>query len=257
MEGEEKAPRERGFFDHLEILRRGIVGVLLAFLAAASAAFAFMDRIMPLFTAPATKMGLSLYALAPFEKFTSYLKASALLGAIAAIPLAASLAAAFVAPALSPKARRSLGPGVAILCLFVLAGAALAWIVMVPFAVGFFASFASGDGIKPMWSLGSYVSLASGLVAAMALIFLAPPVLLALMRAGILKASTLAKGRRYAIVAIAIVAGVVTPTVDAISQCIVGASLWGLFELTLLLGRIIAPSEGRRGPSTEVLDGQT
>jgi sec-independent protein translocase protein TatC len=250
-------PPERDFFWHLESLRRRILAALAVFAAGAALAFSLMDRIMPLLCAPAARMGVKLYAMAPFEKFVAYLKASAVIGAAAALPVAAALAAGFVAPALEARSRRLLAPGVAAVCLFVLAGAALSWLVLVPFAVGFFAGFAPADGIAPLWGLGAYVSLVAGLVAALSLVCLAPPVLLGLIRAGLLRPSTLAAGRRYAIVAIAIVAGVVTPTVDVVSQCAVGAAMWGLFEITVLLGRIVAPGRARRPPEMEARDGQT
>ena len=97
----------------------------------------------------------------------------------------------------------------------------------------------------------------AGLVAATALVCLAPPLMLALVRSGLVKASTLGRGRRYAIVAIAVVAGVVTPTVDVVSQVAVGAALWALFEITLVLCRIVAPERERRRAEGEAIDGQT
>jgi len=229
------------FFDHLEILRRGIIVVFLVFAVCMALAFTLMDRIMPFFTASAGRSGLELYAFAPLEKFTAYLKISALAGCAVAIPLALVLAAAFVAPALEKRQRMLLAAGVPLVCAFVFAGAALAWFVLIPFAVGFFSNFASGDGIVPLWSLDSFVSLSAGLIAAMMLVCLIPPILLGLIRAGIVSVRFLARGRRFVIVAIAIFAAVITPTVDVVSQGIVGLSMWALFEITLLAGRFIEP----------------
>jgi len=229
------------FFDHLEILRRGVIAVFLVFAVCAATAFYLMDGIMPFFTASAGRSGLVLYAFAPLEKFTAYLKISALAGLAAAIPLALVLVAAFVAPALEKKQRIFLAAGIPLACAFVLAGAALAWFVLIPFAVGFFSNFASSDGILPMWSLESFVSLSAGLIAAMMLVCLIPPLLLGLIRAGIVKVRFLARGRRFVIVAIAIFAAVITPTVDVVSQGIVGVCMWALFEITLIAGRFLEP----------------
>jgi len=245
-EDERRGP-DLDFFDHLDSLRRRLVAALFVFLASASVAFAFMDRVLPVVSGPARAAGLGLYATAPFEKLFVHLKVSAILGLAASLPIAAALLASFVAPALDPRTRRRIAPCMAAVLLFMAAGAALSWFVMVPFAVGFFADFAAGDGVLPLWSLGSYVSLVSGLVLAGALVFLAPPFLLALIRLGVVRAGTLAAGRRYAIVGIALAAGVLTPTVDVVSQCVVGAVLWGLFEVTLLAGRFIEPGRSRRG----------
>jgi len=229
------------FFDHLEILRRGVIAVFLVFAVCAAAAFYFMDGIMPFFTASAGRSGLVLYAFAPLEKFTAYLKISALAGCAVAIPLALVLAAAFVAPALEKGQRLFLAAGIPLACAFVFTGAALAWFVLIPFAVAFFSKFASGDGVVPMWSLDSFVSLSAGLIAAMMLVCLIPPVLLGLIRAGIVKVRFLARGRRFVIVAIAVFAAVITPTVDVVSQGIVGVCMWALFEITLLAGRLVEP----------------
>jgi sec-independent protein translocase protein TatC len=246
---------EMGFFDHFEELRLRVVAVFLVFVLATLGAFSLMDRIMPLLSLPAADFGVRLYALSPFEKFIAYLKASALLGAAFTLPVAAALVASFVAPALGPRARRALIPALVLVCGFVLAGAALAWLVMVPFAIRFFAHFAAGDGIEPLWSLGSYVSLVAGLVSATALLCLVPPALLGLIRAGLLRVEALARRRREIIVAIAIVAAVLTPTVDVVSQCAVGVVLWAMFELTLLLGRLIAPARAAREGGT-IMEGR-
>jgi sec-independent protein translocase protein TatC len=237
--------KEMGFFDHLETLRRGIIATLAAFVLAAFAFFSLMDSLLPSLLAPARTLGLALYAFSPYEKFVAYLKLSAVLGAGAALPLAAGLAAGFVAPALKPRARRSLAFATAALIVFFAIGAALAWFVVLPAAIKFFASFAAGDGVEPHWSLDSYVSLASGLLAAMGIVCILPPTLLAAMRLGIVEPSTLAKGRRYAIVVIALLAGILTPTVDAVTQCVLALAMWGLFELTLVVGRISAAARRR------------
>lgn len=240
-----------GFFDHLETLRRGVLATLAIFVLAASVSFFLMDRIMPYALAPIRGLGLGLYALAPFEKFTAYLKASAVLGAAVAAPVAAALAAGFVAPALGTRARRSIGFVLAALLAFAFAGAALAWFAVLPFTLRFFARFAAGDGIEPMWSLGSYVSLAASVLVASGIVFLVPPCLLALMRAGVLSPATLAKGRRYAIVAIALAAGAITPTVDVVTQLVAAAVMWGLFEITVLIGRLVSPERDRRASKEE------
>lgn len=246
---------EMDFFGHLEALRHRLLAAFLAFIAAALAAFSLMDSLLPFLVRPAERLGIKLYAMAPLDKLAAYMKASAIAGTALALPIAIALAASFVAPALSPRARKLLAPGIALVCLFVSAGVALAWFALVPFAIGFFARFGSGDGIAPLWSLGSYISLVAGLVAGTGLACLAPPILLALVRAGVVEVAALARGRRYAIVAIAVVAAVVTPTVDVVSQLIVGAALWGLFEITLILGRIITPGRARRGSLAEAEHG--
>jgi sec-independent protein translocase protein TatC len=242
---------EMGFYDHLDVLRRGIIVSLFVFVLAASAFFIFMDDLMPFILLPIRNLGIKLYTHAPYEKFTAYLKASAVLGAGLAIPVAAGLASAFIAPALGQRARKSIAFILVALLAFALAGAALAWFAFVPVVVRFFARFAAGDGIDPMWSLNSFVSLIAGLIAATGIVCLVPPSLLVLMRFGIVKPSTLAKGRRYAIVAIAVIAGVITPTVDVVTQLVAAAAMWGLFEITLLLGRLVSPERKRRGETKE------
>jgi sec-independent protein translocase protein TatC len=254
--GAERGGTDLDFFAHLEDLRRRLVAAFAVLILASAAAFSRMDSLIPFLTGPAARAGIRLYAMAPFEKFAAYLKASVLAGATLALPVAAALLAAFVAPALKSASRRLLAPGIAAVCLFVLSGVALAWFAMVPFAIGFFARFASSDGIEPLWSLGSYISLVAGLVAATAIVCLIPPLLLGFIKAGILRTSTLAKGRRYAIVAIAAIAGIVTPTVDVVSQVVVGAAMWGLFELTLLIGRLIESGRARREAPKGGLVGQ-
>ena len=228
---------EMSFWDHLEELRRRILPVMLVFCAATAIAFFFSGKAIPFFVRPLLELGGRLIAVNPVEKFMAYLKIAMVAGLFAAFPLAAAQFALFVKPALVSGEKAMLIPSVLASFFLGLLGAAFSLFVLTPFAFGFFASFARGDGIDNLWSFGACVDLSVTLLSASVLAFQFPWLLGAAMKLGVVKVQTLVKYRRHVIVAVFMIAAVITPP-DIFSQSVVALVLWALFEVTVLFGRI-------------------
>ncbi len=228
---------EMPLWDHLEELRKRILLVLLVFCSVTAVAFFFSDKAIPFFVQPLLKLGGRLIAVNPVEKFVAYLKIAMVAGVFAAFPLAAVELAIFVKPALVSGEKAILIPSVLASFLLGLLGAAFSIFVLTPFAFGFFALFAQGDGVDNLWSFGSCVDLSLTLLSTSVLAFQFPWLLGAAMKLDILRVQTLTKYRRHAIVIIFIIAAVITPP-DIISQSVVAVVLWALFELTVLFGKL-------------------
>jgi len=198
-----------------------------------------MGRIAPVIEAPLAARGLSLYAFKPQERFTAYCFLALSCGLLVGIPALVVALASFVAPGLTARERRLLVPFCVSLILFGAMGIAFAWLVIVPFAVGFFAGFA-GDAItRELWSVEAYYSFVVTVLGGTGMVFLTPPIILAAVKIGLLSPRTLAAYRRHAVVAIFIIAAIVTPP-DVASQLLVGIPLYVLFELTVLVARLFA-----------------
>lgn len=231
-------PNERDFYDHLELLRRNLLVLLGIFVAAGVAIFLFADPVLSLIRRPADALQVPLYALRPQEKFLTYIRVAFSTAALASVPAAIALAAGFISPALSKREKRIFLPASAAVVLLFAAGLLFAFIVIVPVALGFFVSFRSGDGINQLWSFREYVRTVYSLLFAFCLVFESPLVLLVLIKLGIVGVDTLRAGRRYAFLIILVLSALITPP-DVMSQVLVAGPLYLLYEVTILLARIL------------------
>ncbi|NPV02206.1 MAG: twin-arginine translocase subunit TatC [Brevinematales bacterium] len=230
----EKAP---SFIDHLEVLRRKLIAVIAIILAAGIVAFLFADKILLLLQEPMRKLSVDLIYLKPQEKFFTYMKIAFFSGLVAAFPFALLQLGSFVFPALKKEERRYFYAAVIFMPLFFFGGCVLSYLFFAPWVFQFFIMFGGGDGIKALWSVGEYINLLIVVIMMIGLVFQVPWVLFFLIKMGIIEVDTLARHRKIIIVAIFILAAVITPP-DALSQIIVGGAMYLLFELTLIIARI-------------------
>ncbi len=177
-------------------------------------------------------------SLRPAENILVYFKVDLILGLVLAMPVIIYQIFAFVMPGLTPKERRYvIGVSLAAAVLFGL-GVAFASLVMLPFTLRYLQSFLS-DLIVPSYSIEYYISFVTHFVFYVGLSFELPLVIAALARLGIISPQQLRKGRRYAIVIIALLAAIITPTPDPFNMLIVMAPLVVLYEVGIILARFM------------------
>jgi sec-independent protein translocase protein TatC len=117
-------------------------------------------------------------------------------------------------------------------------GAGFCYFVTLPYGVQFLLSYQSPN-IRPMISVGKYVSFCSFFVFGFGLTFELPLVLALLGSIRVVKADFLTRNRRYAVLFIAIVSAMITPTPDFFNMALMGGPLYLLFEVGVILVRII------------------
>lgn len=238
MSNSTPASKDLRFLDHLEILRRKIIPVILWFFLASAFFFIFGEKILSYLTAPLKELSVDLVYIKPQEKVVAYLKAACLAGFLVSFPLLVLQPASFVYPALKRGERSGFFLVIGSMLLFFAAGTAFAYFILLPFACTFFFTFAAGDGIQPVWSIGAYVSLASSLIVLIGTVFQLPLPMLFLVRVGLLEPAVLRRYRKHAAVLAFLAAAFLTPP-DIFTQAVVGITLYLLFEITLLLARFI------------------
>ncbi|HNZ29186.1 MAG TPA: twin-arginine translocase subunit TatC [Candidatus Goldiibacteriota bacterium] len=226
------------FVLHLEELRFRIIAVIIFFMAAFFVSFAFCGNIMQFLQQPVAGAADKLYYFRPYEKFTVYLKVSAVSALFFSVPFLLAQLWGFVKPALNAGEKVFFAGGLLAAPAVFYGGAFFAYKIMLPAAFSFFTGFAGQDNILPVWGVSEYFGFISSVIVVTGAVFLLPLVMLLLMKAGIIKHETVSKARPYIIIAIFIIAAVFSPP-DVISQMLVAVPLYLLFEISLLAGRVL------------------
>jgi sec-independent protein translocase protein TatC len=196
---------------------------------------------------------LTLNFASPYSFFLTSMLVSFVAGLVLTSPWVVYHLWAFVAGGLLSQERRYVKLYGGVSLLLFLAGAACFYYVVYPVAVNFFYSFAQSFNdlqlqrfgsrvfITNMTPVDSYVNFVLMMALVFGLMFQTPLVVLFLGRSGIVDVRTFSKYRRHAILAIVIIAAVVTPTADAFSCLALAVPMWILYELGILMVRITMP----------------
>jgi sec-independent protein translocase protein TatC len=230
--------------DHLVELRKRLLISAAAVLISAVGAFSFSDEILSWLVA---SLDQELVFLSPTEAFWVSLKISLVAGLLIALPLVLYQTWRFIAPGLYRSERRYAAGFVIASCAFFAAGLAFCAFVALPFALKFLIAFGVERGIKPMISAQMYVDFALKFYLAFGVIFEVPLGVTLASRMGLVTPAVLARNRRYAFLANAIVAAVLTPTSDLFNMAIMLVPLTVLYEVGILGARVF----GRRRPVPE------
>lgn len=172
------------------------------------------------------------------EAFLSSIKVTLFASLFLSIPfIFYQLRKAFL-PVFRPRGVNAGGPiFLAALFLFYL-GAFFCYFVTLPFGIRFLLGYQSAH-LQPMISVNQYVSFCAVFIFAFGLAFELPLVLALLSSLGLVHARWLTRNRRYAILLIAVLAAVVTPTPDAFNMALMGGPLYVLFEAGILLVKMM------------------
>ncbi|HNS02572.1 MAG TPA: twin-arginine translocase subunit TatC [Anaerolineae bacterium] len=216
---------------HLEELRRRLMAAVLALVVGAALAFMLAPRLLAFLTVPIGGLE-ELQAIELTEPISVYMRVSLLAGAILAMPVIVYEVMAFVTPGLLPHERRGLFIALPFIFLSFLAGAAFAYYVMLPVAVPFLANF---GGIQGNFRVSSYLSFTARLILWVGVAFEMPLIIAVLARLGIVTPQILRRGWRVAVAGIAILAALITPTVDPVNMAIVMLPLLLLYGLSIVL----------------------
>jgi sec-independent protein translocase protein TatC len=241
--------------EHLAELRNRILYSLAAFMVAFLVGWYFWKPVFDLLSAPLCEVMASrgqqcqLVLIKMQEGFFVSMKIGLWGGFALAFPVIAYQLWRFIAPGLYRSEKSAFLPFlIASPVMFVLGGA-MAYFMILPWAFDFFLSYQESfkttmeqggslakapAGVVFQGSMESYLSLTMSFVMAFGLCF-QMPVLLSLMgRAGLASAKGLRSMRKYAIIAMLLVAAVVTPP-DVMSQLILFAVIYPLYEISILL----------------------
>lgn len=231
--------------EHLSELRTRIVYSLYAIIIFTIAAWNFSDKIFDLVRQPIMPYlpEGGLIFTAPTDKFMAHLKISILSGLIAACPVWIYQAWRFVEPGLYRKEKRFGFYFMFFGSVLFLTGVAFAYFLVLPTAFEVLLSF-GGTTDKPMITIDDYMSFFMMTVLVFGAAFEMPLVLVILGLMGFVTSRSLRRMRRYAIVVIAVVSGIFTPP-DAVSMMLLGIPLCLLYEMSILILRVMEPKTNK------------
>jgi sec-independent protein translocase protein TatC len=238
--------------EHLIELRKRLVWSLAAFALCFVVAFVFANPIFDFLTRPLATIwegqeGRHLIYTALQEKFFANVKVAMFGGLVLAFPIIAAQVWGFVAPGLYKNEKVAFLPFLIATPIMFIMGASFVYYIFIPNAFRFFASFeeVAHDGALAITAepkVSEYLDLIIQLILGFGIVFELPVLLTLLVSAELLQTKTLAKNRRYAIVLGFIISAILTPP-DALSMMMMAVPLVGLFEISIVIGKVI---EGRR-----------
>lgn len=172
------------------------------------------------------------------DYWSTYFRVSLLLGLAIAMPVILYHALAFIAPALTKEEKRWLYPVVGGASLMFVAGMAFAYYVELPPALNFLLD-PNTDDVEPTIGVKTYIDTVTRLLLITGLVFQLPFLIMGLAKIGIVTSRKLIGWWRYAILAAVVLAAIVTPSIDPITQTIVAVPIIVLYAMGTLLAKLV------------------
>lgn len=224
--------------EHLEELRRRLLFAFAALGVGGVAGFLFVDRVLDFLI---RMMGVDrVVFFAPAEALFIRLKIALFIGVFIGLPVILYQLWAFIAVGLTERERRVALMLVPPSLVLFLLGASFGLFVILPVGVRVLLSYQTAT-LQPMLAIGPVLSFVIAFVLAFGFVFQVPIVVVFLARMGIVSPQTLAGTRRYAIVAIVVLAAVLTPGTDVVSQMLMAVPTYILYEISIWVSRLVAP----------------
>lgn len=239
---------EMTLLEHLRELRNRVLVSAVAVVLGMVICLYFWEAIVGWMLAPARAQegedfGLAVFG--PTETIGVLFKVGMYGGLMLASPVVLYELLAFIVPGLTPKERKLLLPGLFGIIIFLVAGMAFAYWIILPASLGFLLDL-GGDNFNPVIGAKQYIDFATRIVFWVGLSFELPMVLALIARLGVVRAKQLLGFWRYAIVIIFVIAAIVTPTPDPLTQSLVAGPLLGLYVVGIGFAWLVQPKRPRQ-----------
>lgn len=235
------------FWEHLDELRARLIRMLLVVVVMSVAAFCLKDHLFNVVLAPKDGsfvsyrlLGLPVFSIQLIntgltEQFMVHMRTAIYVGILAASPYIIYELFRFVSPGLYDRERRYAYWLVCSAYLMFIVGTLLNYFLIFPLTVRFLGTYQVSPDVANMLTLQSYVDTLIGMSFMMGVIFELPVVCWLMGRMGIISGALMATYRRHAIVAILILAAIVTPTTDIFTLFVVSFPIWMLYEASIFI----------------------
>ncbi len=222
--------------EHLEELRKRLIYAVIGVAITTAISFAFTQPLLRILQEPAGNTPFITYEVT--EQFSTFFKVSFYSGLALGLPVILYQVIRFLLPGLTKQERRYIRyllPG-SVLCFAM--GVAFAYYVALPPALRFLIGFLPSDIATAQIRLANYISFVTTLVFGIGAVFETPIVIYFLAKLRIVNHKMLAKNRKYALLGVFVIAAIVTPTPDPLTQTMVALPLLALYEAGVWLAKI-------------------
>jgi len=238
------------FWDHLDVLRSALIRMAVAVIIFAIAAFLMKEELFNIVLAPrssdfityrllgAEAFHLHLMNTGLTEQFMIHMRTAIYAGLLMASPYILYELFRFVSPGLYSNERRYALWIVGAAYLMFIMGTLVNYYVVFPLTVRFLGTYQVSPDVANMLTLQSYVDTLLGMSLVMGVVFELPVICALMARMGILSDRLMADYRRHAIVAILIVAAIITPTTDIFTLFVVALPIYLLYEVSIQIVRL-------------------
>ena len=238
------------FWDHLDVLRSSLIRMGVAVVVFAVAAFCLKDELFSVVLAPRSSdfVTYKLLGVDPFsihlmntgltEQFMIHMRTAIYAGLLVASPYILYELFRFVSPGLYQNERHYVVWIVGAAYVMFLMGTLVNYFVVFPLTVRFLGTYQVSPDVANMLTLQSYIDTLIGMSLVMGVVFELPVVCGLLGHMGLINNRMMSEYRRHAIVAILIVAAIITPTTDMFTLFVVALPIYLLYEFSIQIVRI-------------------
>lgn len=217
---------------HLEELRKRIFYSIISIIITSIVSYAFVEKLLYHLSKPVG----NLVFIRPIEAFITHIKLALFCGVFISFPIIIYQIWAFVSPGLKKEERKHIRLFGPLSLLLFLLGSGFSYFVIVPLGIKFLIGYGT-DWLRPMISVGSYMSFFCVMILVFGIVFELPVVILFLTKLRIVSPPALRKNRKYVILAIFICAAVLTPP-DIFTQVMMAIPLIILYEFSIIISYI-------------------
>lgn len=225
----DEAELRMGFFEHLNELRGRLFKAAVALVLGTLVGIVVAAPVLEYLIRP---YGERLAALGPTEPIVAYFRVSLMVGGALAIPVITYQLLMFVLPGLTRKEARMVLTALPAITLLFAVGAAFAWFILVPPALGYLEGF-QPTLFRAEWTADLYLGFITALIFWMGVAFETPLVFFVLSVIGLVGPGALARNWRIAVVGASVAAAMITPTVDPVNMSLVMGPLLALYTISI------------------------
>lgn len=236
--------------EHVEALRKHLLRMLLGLVVAISISFIFTTQMVDFLSQPVGGID-TLKAIDITESVSVFMRVALFAGIALSSPYLAFELWLFVAPGLKPGARKLGLIGIPLSTMLLVMGMLFAYYFMLPTALPFLLNFM---GIETIPRPSSYINFVSGLLFWIGIAFEFPLVIFVLSLMGIAKPEFMAQQWRVAIIVIAVISAVITPTIDPVNMALVMGPMIILYFLSIGLSYLATISRKRSAALNNMQD---
>jgi sec-independent protein translocase protein TatC len=220
------------FLDHLEELRQRLMKCLVALVVATGICWNWREQIFHFLTSPlrAYDPDVKFIYTSPSEALMLYMKMAFFAGIFLAAPYVLYQVWAFIAPGLYAHEKKWAIPFITMGTFFFVGGAAFGHFFLFPMTFRFLGEFGGGD-MQFLPKVDEYYSFYSWFLLGLGVVFQLPVVVFVLARIGLVTPMFLLKQFKYAVLISFVLAAVITPTPDVVTQSMLAVPMLGLYLL--------------------------